>query len=535
MVLRRLYFDWLIPVSLLVGLFLRTREWLFDKSMWLDELMVTYSIAHRSFAGLLTPLNFNQAGPIGWLWAEHASIRLFGMNDLALRFPEWAASIIALVMFPVVARQLTGRSAAPAATVIFATSPELIYYAAETKQYAFDVTSVLLALLVTAWLARDRPTPGRAVLWGLICAALVWCSQPAIAVCAVCGLVLAVRWLRDWRALLTVILAGAILGTSIALDWTVMLRRQSADGTLQNFWREAGGYPPLHQAIPADLHWLGTALASTQLFFSISWPLLAAGLMACGLVVVALGRRRFRPLLLALPMAAAVALAVTDHYPLDRRLALYLYPIAVMLLAAPLALADRQPETTTRWQRPAVVTAAAAALIAVTASGVALGLSKADHPDQGVTGRQAVAFAGQHHQRGDLVLAQTGLPSVLTMNFYGPHYHVRAKGLFYLARPRYNGTCADPFSQHPRVTRVWLIFAEFSVGQPRDRNQMYLSRMDVYGKPVLSYNGQDGAAAVLFDLRRPGRHKPLPRHPLTSQDCIGIWPPWKGPVSTPLS
>jgi 4-amino-4-deoxy-L-arabinose transferase-like glycosyltransferase len=528
----RLYFDWLIPVSLLVGLYLRTREWLFDKSLWLDELMVTYSITHRSFLGLLTPLNFNQAAPIGWLWAEHASIRLFGVNDMALRFPDWLASIIALGLFPLVARQLVGRSAVPAAMIIFATSPELIYYADETKQYSFDVACALLALLVTAWLARDRPTGRRAVLWAFSCALLVWCSQPAIAVCAVCGLVLAVRWLRDWQALRKILLAGVILGASVAGDWFATLTNLSSNTNLLTHWRAFGGYPPLHQTIPADLHWLETGVTTTGQFLDISRPFLAVGLMACGLIVVALGRRQFQALLLALPMAAAVALAVTDQYPLARRLALYLLPIGVMLLAAPLALADRERNPTNRWWRPIAVAAAAAALIAVAAPGVALGLSKADHPDQGVTGRQAVAFVSQHQHPGDLVLAQTGLPSVLTMAFYDPHYHIREKGLFYSARPRRNGTCADPFSRHPRATRVWLIFAEFSVGQPPNRNQIYMSQMAVYGKPVLTYNGQDGAAAVLFDLSRPGPRRPLPRHPLTALDCIGIQSPWAGVPGT---
>jgi hypothetical protein len=525
----RLYCDWLIPASLLVGLYLRTREWLFDKSLWLDELMVTYSITHRGFAGLLQPLTFNQAGPVGWLWAERASIQVFGVSDLALRFPEWAASILALGVFPLVARQLTGRAAVPAATVIFATSPELIYYADETKQYSFDIACTLLALLVTAWLARSRPTAWKAVSWGLACAVLVWCSQPAIPVCAVCGLVLLVIWCRDWRTLLPVIAGGAIVGASVALDWAAALRRQSGNATLQSFWRTAGGYPPLHQTIPADLRWLQTAATSTAQFLDIRWPFLALGLMACGLTVVALGRPRFPGLLLALPVAAEVAMAVTDHYPLSRRLALYLYPIAVMLLAAPLALSDRQRTIAARWWKTTAVVASAAVLLAVAAPGAALGLDKADHPDEGVTGRQAIAFASQHRHPGDLVLAQTGLPSVLTMAFYDPHFHIREAGLFHLGRPRRNGTCGDPFTHHPRVTRVWLIFAEFSAGQPPDRNQIYRSAMAAYGKPALSYNGQDGAGAYLFELTRSLPHRPLPHHPTTFTGCLGIWQPWPGP------
>ena len=316
-VAQSLYFGWLIPVSLIIGLYLRTREWLFDKSLWLDELMVTYNITHRGFAGLLKPLTFQQSGPIGWLWAERASIELFGTNDLALRFPEWAASIVALAVFPLVARKLIGRSATPAATLIFATSPEMIYYAAETKQYTFDVACALLALLVTAKLAQSRPSLGMGVVWGLCCAALVWCSQPTIAVCAVCGLVLFLRWLRERRALLAVVLGGAILALSVALDWKIALQRQAANVRLENFWRIFGGYPPLKQSISVDLHWLRVAVTNTEDFFHLSEPYLALCLMACGLIVMTLCRRHFQGLLLGLPMAVAVGLA--RHQPLSVR------------------------------------------------------------------------------------------------------------------------------------------------------------------------------------------------------------------------
>jgi uncharacterized membrane protein len=523
----RLYFDWLIPVSLVVGLYLRTREWLFDKSLWLDELMVTYNFTQRGYAGLLRPLSFNQAGPVGWLWAERASVQLFGMNDMAVRFPEWLASIIALGLFPLVARRLVSRAAVPAATVIIATSPMLIYWTAETKQYSFDVACTVLALLVTTSLAQRRPTWLMAVTWGLTCAALVWCSQPAIAVCAVCAVVLLVKWCRHWRTLLPVVIGAAILGASIAADWAVTLKNQSANSVLQGFWRTHGGYPPLRQTITADLHWLGSVVTSTGGYLNLSKPYLAIGLMACGLIALALSRHPVQGLLLVLPLAAAVALAVTDHYPFARRLALYLYPVIVMLLVAPLAVSGWQPKPTARWLRPAAVAVTTAALLTVTASGIALGLDKAIHPDDTVSGRQSVAFVAQHQHRGDLVLGQTGAAAVLTMAFYGPHYHVRERGLIWFADGSH-GTCKYPFSRFPGVTRVWLVMAELSAGQPLNRNQLYLARMAAYGKLVLSYTGAEGAGAYLFDIPR-SRAGDLRRvRPAAPLGCLSIrsLPPW---------
>jgi uncharacterized membrane protein len=516
----RLYFGWLIPVSLVVGLFLRTREWLFDRSLWLDELMVTVSITHRGFAGLLHPLSLNQAAPVGWLWAERLSVDLFGINDMALRFPTWAASIVALGVFPLMARQLVGRSAVPAATLIFATSPDLIYYAADTKQYSFDVMCVVLAVLATAKLAQRRPTMLTAVSWGLICAVLIWCSQPAIPVCAVCGLVLLLIWFRELDTLLPIVVGGAILGVSITLDWAATLKHQSANVTLLGYWRGVGGYPPLSQTFSADTHWLREATTTTEQFLNISKPFLALGLMACGLIVVVLSRRPFQGLLLALPLAAAVALGVTDHYPFARRLALYLYPIIVVLLAASLALSDRPASPRDRWWKPAAVVAAAAALITVAAPGVALGLDKAAHPDVSATGRQAVAFVAQHHHKGDLVLDIPG-PAALTVGFYGPHYGIRQGGRVHLSASR-SRTCADPFSQLHRVTRVWLVFAEFSRGQPPNRNQIYGSYMDAYGRPALSYTGLQGAGAYLFDLRQPAASEPAAASASAPSYCLTI-------------
>ena len=334
-------------------------------------------------------------------------------------------------------------------------------------------------------------------------------------------------WFREWKTLLPVVVGGVMLGMSVALDWVVALKRQSANHTLQKFWRSYGGYPPLKQTSSGDLHWFGTRITSTEEFLHISIPFLAFGLMACGLTVVVLRRRHFQGLLLALPLVAAAGMAATDHYPLARRLALYLCPIVVMLLAAPLAFSDGQRNPTARWWRSTAVVASAAVLIAVTGPGMALGLDKAVHPDETASLRQDIAFVAQHQHAGDLVLAQTGAPSVLAMAFYGPGYHVREGGLFYLGRSR-DGTCADPFSKLHRVTRVWLVFAELTSGQPSNRDQIFLSHMPANGRLVLSYAGIGGAGAYLFDLSRSRANEPLPVHPSGRLECFSIRAPWDG-------
>src|SRR5438874_1308321 len=69
----------------LLGAADQLRAFLFARSLWLDEASVVLNITRRSFRGLLKPLSYAQGAPVGWLWVEHASIRVFGNNEHALR------------------------------------------------------------------------------------------------------------------------------------------------------------------------------------------------------------------------------------------------------------------------------------------------------------------------------------------------------------------------------------------------------------------------------------------------------------------
>src|ERR1700712_4525117 len=77
-----LYSFWLTLLSVLFGVVLRTREWLHDKSLWLDEISISENLMRRGFGELTRPLAGNQSAPIPWLWAERAAINTFGVHEL---------------------------------------------------------------------------------------------------------------------------------------------------------------------------------------------------------------------------------------------------------------------------------------------------------------------------------------------------------------------------------------------------------------------------------------------------------------------
>jgi len=108
----------------LLGILLR-RQYLFNRSFWLDECLLAVNILNRSFAGLFRRLTHHQHAPVGFLLMEAAIRASLGTSELALRLPSLLASIVSLVLLRAVARRTVASFAAALAIALFALSEPL--------------------------------------------------------------------------------------------------------------------------------------------------------------------------------------------------------------------------------------------------------------------------------------------------------------------------------------------------------------------------------------------------------------------------
>ena len=246
---------------------------------------------------------------------------------------------------------------------------------------------------------------------------------------------------------------------------------------------------------------MATATAKVLRFLHIATPRLALVLMICGVAVLA-RRRPWSALMLTLPVMIALGAAVADRYPLAFRLALYLYPLLVLLLVAPLSYAERGRHSASARSTPLLV-AFALGLVVTTAPGIVTGLGKLVRPDETESGRQAVAFVARHQHAGDLVLAERGALSAL--RYYGPGEQVTTDGTFrFSVEP--SGRCKSPAAQLGRATRVWMVFSHHWSSDPERSTAVYLSQLANRASLVRSYRGAGQAGAHLFDLTKPPAH-----------------------------
>ena len=94
---------------LLVGIALRSWQWLENYPLWIDELALANGLLRGSFAGLFDgPSDFAQIAPPGFLALEWLVSRAFPASDIALRLPSFVFSCAAIAATWSAARELVG-------------------------------------------------------------------------------------------------------------------------------------------------------------------------------------------------------------------------------------------------------------------------------------------------------------------------------------------------------------------------------------------------------------------------------------------
>lgn len=67
--IRKRSFLLLAIMTVLAGIYMRVKTYLFNRSLWLDEASLALNIVTRGFWNLLNPLDHNQGAPVGFLLA----------------------------------------------------------------------------------------------------------------------------------------------------------------------------------------------------------------------------------------------------------------------------------------------------------------------------------------------------------------------------------------------------------------------------------------------------------------------------------
>jgi hypothetical protein len=350
-----------------LGIALRIRQYLYNRSLWLDESLLTLNLLDKSFTGLFGGLSFNQAAPPGFLLVERLDVDLFGKSEYALRLFPLACGIGSILLFARFTSRLLPRTAALIALTLFSVADTLVYYSSEVKQYSTDVAVTLLIMVMALDLRTPNLSRRRVVGLAAAGSVAVWFSHPAVFAVGAVAVVFLVSAVAG-RNRTGVSAQSVVVGTwVISLVIALVYEHSTVSNTLNSF---TGG---THAVVPGQsgettfatgttfVRNVGGALFGVLGVGSRGWDQVARYAMIVlallGAAVIAL--RSLATLgLLAIPAVALAAASALHVYPVLTRTILFLFPYFVTLLAAGFVAMGRAVS-----DRPNVVMFVLAALV----------------------------------------------------------------------------------------------------------------------------------------------------------------------------
>jgi hypothetical protein len=319
-------------VIVLAGATFRIRQYATNQSLWMDEAMIALNVLERSFAGLLAPLDMNQAAPPGFLFVEKALSKLFGASEFVLRAYPLLCSVASLVLGAVVALRTTGQVGACVSVGLLATCGALITHSTEAKQYSSDaaVSLILLALALRARSERLR-APALLVLGG-VGAVVVWFSHPAIFVVAGICLYLVVLHGREAPAAPSrLLLVFVPVAVSFAALYALNLSHGARSEYLHHYWRDY--FAPFPPRSVQDVRWyLQYPVRVFEDPLSLALPDVGAFLFLAGCIAYANREDAYDAILLLVPIACALLASALGLYPFGGRLLVFLVPMVSLVI-----------------------------------------------------------------------------------------------------------------------------------------------------------------------------------------------------------
>jgi 4-amino-4-deoxy-L-arabinose transferase-like glycosyltransferase len=325
---------WLI---IAFGIILRLDQYLFNRSLWLDEAFFANNIVDRTFGELfIPPLEYSShIMPPGFLVMAKLMITLFGNSDLSLRLFPLVCGVISLVLFYQVAKIYISAQAVPLALFFFAISDSLIFYSSEFKQYSNDVMVALVLLMLVDYLRTSPLTLRKLLLLAIVGSLALWFSYPAVFILATIGIYLLFVHFSTttWKPTINLALVYAIwLLNFLVLYLFIISVEAPTNQWMQQFWTLENAFMPSPLSIHG-IHWLAESF-----FKMFNYPIgfdhagLAGILFILGSVVL-FTENRLTLLLLCLPLLLALGVSFFHQYPFSGRLLLFLTPSLYLLVA----------------------------------------------------------------------------------------------------------------------------------------------------------------------------------------------------------
>ena len=313
-------------------------QFLYNRSLWLDESYLALNIINRNFLELLQPLNYEQVAPILFLYIEKLITVLFGLSEYALRlFPllsYWASiyflyKIIKILQLNIYATALS--------LSLFIFNGTIIYYSSEVKQYMTDVLVITYMFYFT--LKNQKSISKKYILLGILGTVSIFLSNVSPIILLCCGTFLLYEDLKNgWKEFKHILIISFLWITFFGMYFLFFIYDHPTREFMLRYWSFWGGgaFLPLN---PLSIEFYQFIIRKYYFFYTDLFHFGIIGfyglqllfLLGCYYLVE---QKKFNLFILGvLPIALHLALSSLKLYPFDTRLILYTCPGFIIVLS----------------------------------------------------------------------------------------------------------------------------------------------------------------------------------------------------------
>lgn len=480
-----------------LGVILRLRQYLTNRSLWVDEASLALNIIERSFSSLTLPLDYDQGAPVGFLFIQKILVLIFGNSEYVLRLFPLISGVLALYLIFRVAKDYFGDFAV-LPVFLFAISVPMIYYSSELKQYSTDVMISLLLIYLAFLCLKEGGNTRTFTVLGIVGAISVLLSHPSAFTLFVIGLLLFIdKYLqKDYVRFRWLIGIGAFWVAVFLGTYLISLRYLIGNENLQDYWRNSyAPFPPWEHIDwyrNVFVYLLPHRFPERYLTFG------ALLLVFVGMLSLFLRNYKMAVIFIA-PFVVAFIASGLNRYPMSGRFLYFWLPSFLLLMGEGLW---RLYNVLSKYNNSAawgVYGVTTLILLWVPIQSANTNFLK---PQMGEDIKPVLAYVRDHLQVGDIVYVHNG--SVTPFLYYEPLYRLEMAETF-VAKKSWNiKRFTVDVEDFKGGERIWFVFSHVvscdCEGITReDRVQAYVNILDQYGIQLDHFVAAN-ASVYLYDL-----------------------------------
>ncbi|HMS64517.1 MAG TPA: glycosyltransferase family 39 protein [Ignavibacteria bacterium] len=336
----------IIQFIILAGIVNSVIQYLYNRSLWLDESMLALNIINKSNLELLYPLDFWQVSPVLFLQLEKITSLLIPESEYGLRLiPLIGFFISVYLMYKISDLLFDNKYGVILAMSLFVFSHSIIYYSSEVKQYMTDVLSVLcIYYFILKYYNFNDTDKKKYFILAITGVIMVFLSNVAPIILFGCGLYMLYEYFKNKKDIgdanekkiefkYTVYIFLAWLAAFSIYFYFFIYEHPSRERMIM-YWANVNAFLP-QNPFKSDFY-IFLYYKSMNIFYSIS-PLGVPGaiglffLFVTGVVNLFQSKKLNLVILTLTPVTVHLLLSSFRVYPFDLRLTLYAIPSMILI------------------------------------------------------------------------------------------------------------------------------------------------------------------------------------------------------------